>query len=142
MAYEVVGRDYILKALGYLNKRETALGGYTTLVEDFYSRNGELRKVLIYTATSDNELYLGPCDMATMAMEITTANGHAGSNVEYVIRLAEYVRKHIPEDNDVHLFTLEKYICYLTQRRKTVERNLSESIIALTYDRLVDVVRT
>ena len=142
VAYEVVGRTHILKALGYLNKTEKELGGYTTLIEDFHLRKGNnVRKVLVYTATPENDLFLGPCNMATMTMEIVTANRHAGSNIEYVTRLAEYVRKNIPEENDMHLFTLEKYIWYLTQR-KNVDRITPEPIIALTYDRLVDPVRT
>lgn len=139
VAYEVIGRDYILKALGYLNRREKELGGYTTLIEDFYSRNGEQRKVLVYTATSDNELYLGPGDMDTMAIEIVAAHGNSGPNAEYVIRIADYIRQNIPEDNDTHLFTLVKHICDLVQQSKTVE-NIPEPI--LTYDRLVDPVRT
>ena len=38
------------------------------------------------------------------------AHGHCGSNVEYVVNLAEYCRNHIPEDNDRHLFELERKV--------------------------------
>lgn len=127
--------------MSYLNKRESKLGGYNTVVENFFARNKETRKVLVYTATTENEHYLGPCNMATMATEIMSANGEAGSNTEYVTRLAEYVRKHIPEEKDLHLFTLEKYILYLTQRRNVTHR-VNDTVIPLTYDRLIGEIRT
>ena len=143
VAYEVVGRSDILRVLGYLNEREKELGGYTTLIEDFHSREGgEVIKVLVYTATQQNKLYLGHSNLAAMAMEIVKANGHAGSNIEYVTRLATYVRENIPEENDVHLFTLEKYVLYLKQHSNRVDHITLKPIIALTYDQLVDSVRT
>lgn len=80
--------------------------------------------------------------MAAMAMEIVKANGHAGSNIEYVTRLATYVRENIPEENDDHLFTLEKYVLCLKQHSNRVDHTTLEPIIALTYDQLVDSVRT
>lgn len=141
VAYKITGRNHILKALSYLNKRESKLGGYNTVVENFFARNQEIRKVLVYTATTENEHYLGPCNMATMATEIMSAKGEAGSNTEYVTRLAEYVRKHIPEEKDLHLFTLEKYILYLTQRRN-VNHHVNDTVIPLTYDRLIGEIRT
>ncbi|BFZ07419.1 hypothetical protein BsWGS_10458 [Bradybaena similaris] len=64
-------------------------------------------QVLLYTATPDNDLYLGPADISTMARQIVNASGSAGSNVEYVTKTADFVRKYIPEDQDSHLFSLD-----------------------------------
>lgn len=64
-------------------------------------------QVLLYTATPDNDLYLGAADISTMARQIVNASGSAGSNVEYVTKTADFVRKYIPEDQDSHLFSLD-----------------------------------
>ncbi|CAG5117798.1 unnamed protein product [Candidula unifasciata] len=64
-------------------------------------------QVLLYTATPDNDLYLGPADVSVMARQIVSASGSAGSNVEYVTKTADFVRKYIPEDQDSHLFSLD-----------------------------------
>ena len=136
-----MGQADILKALDDLNTRERKLGGYIALVSDFYPRGEKAsKKVLVYMATPENELYRGPRNMVTMATEISMANGHAGSNVEYVTRLADYVRENIPEDNDEHLFTLDKCVRYLTERRQWANRIAKERVIALPYNNMVGPV--
>ncbi|XP_005099222.1 uncharacterized protein LOC101848590 [Aplysia californica] len=67
-------------------------------------------QALVYTATPDNDLYLGPGDITSMAQQISTASGSTGTNVEYVTKIADYVRQYIPEDNDTHLFALDAKI--------------------------------
>ena len=64
----------------------------------------------MYAATQRNSYYLGDSDVDTMSSEIVDAHGHCGSNVEYVVNLAEYCRNNIPEDNDPHLFELERKV--------------------------------
>nr|KAG5699749.1 hypothetical protein BaRGS_014165 [Batillaria attramentaria] len=66
--------------------------------------------VLSFTATSASSLYMGPADVSTMATQVVAAEGRAGPNSEYVLRTAEYVRHHIPEDRDMHLFELEQAV--------------------------------
>ena len=64
-------------------------------------------QVLVFTASEENELYLGPDHVDKMAQQIINAKGSAGSNVEYVTKTAGFVRMHIPEDEDSHLFSLD-----------------------------------
>lgn len=64
----------------------------------------------MYMATPENSLYNEQHDLQAMAKQIVRANGFKGSNIEYVINLADYVRKHIPEDKDAHLFELENCV--------------------------------
>ena len=67
-------------------------------------------QVLTYTVTPDNDMYLGPAGFTDMARQIATASGSAGSNVEYVTKMAEFVRSYIPEDNDSYLFELDRMV--------------------------------
>lgn len=78
-------------------------------------------QVLLYTATSDNDLYLGPDDIASMARQIVSASGTAGSNVEYVTKIADYVRKYIPEDLDSHLFVLDAKVREEVYRQQAMD---------------------
>lgn len=116
IAYEVEGLENIKKALGNLNFREKQLGGYELVVTNFYSKpdNGQesqsSHKVVMYMATPENSLYNEQHDLQALAKQIVLANGFKGSNIEYVINLADYVRNHIPEDKDAHLFELENCV--------------------------------
>ncbi|XP_046359164.1 putative glutathione-specific gamma-glutamylcyclotransferase 2 [Haliotis cracherodii] len=109
VAYEIKGTESVTKALTYLNVRETQLGGYSTLVTEFEPREqgSEPFSVLVFTVTEDNQYYLGETDIPSMAKQIVTARGAAGTNVEYVTKIADYVRHYVPEDKDDHLFTLD-----------------------------------
>jgi len=40
-------------------------------------------------------------------MQVVKCGGFSGSNVEYVTRLADFVRHHIPHDDDHELFELD-----------------------------------
>ena len=94
-----------------LFKREMHLGGYEVISTCFKSRDStKSRTVIVYAATERNTYYLGDSDLDTMATQIIEAHGPCGSNVEYVLKLADYCRNNIPEDNDSHLFELERRV--------------------------------
>lgn len=44
-------------------------------------------------------------------------SGASGHNVEYVLRLAIFMREELPDVEDEHLFTLERYIHEILDRR-------------------------
>ena len=91
-----------------LFSREIHLGGYDLISTSFQSRDSsKSRTVLVYVATERSRHYLGDCDLDTMSSQIIEARGPSGSNIEYVLKLAEYCRNNIPEDTDNHLFELE-----------------------------------
>ncbi|KAK6181382.1 hypothetical protein SNE40_009242 [Patella caerulea] len=128
VAFKVCGKAEIMKALNYLNTRECELGGYTTLVTEFHPRENpnQTLTVLCYTATNDNILYLGPTSYLDMASQVVSARGKAGSNVEYVTKIAEYVKAFIPEDNDEHLFSLDKEIRFLIRDRQLSKHRVGQ----------------
>ncbi|XP_075227225.1 putative glutathione-specific gamma-glutamylcyclotransferase 2 isoform X2 [Lycorma delicatula] len=98
-------------ALPYLDNRECVLGGYKTQFATFYVRNDRDENasfpVLIYVARPDNRLWLGDAPLPDIANQIITSKGATGHNVEYLLRLAKFMREDIPEAEDSHLFTLE-----------------------------------
>ena len=66
--------------------------------------------MLVYAATPKNPLYLGPANLQHIAVQIASARGQAGFNVEYLVRLADFMRKEVPDFDDEHLFELEKLV--------------------------------
>ncbi|XP_022083275.1 putative glutathione-specific gamma-glutamylcyclotransferase 2 [Acanthaster planci] len=107
MAFLLKGEAQILDALSHLNTRECQLGGYTIHSTTFHPRKGSEHEVVVFTATPGCLNYMGPAPMATIASEILCSRGLSGHNLEYLFRLAETVRRLIPEDEDEHLFELE-----------------------------------
>ena len=99
VAYELVGEEQIREATGHCDVRENVLGGYTTLTLPFYSmeswETSEPRvaiPVRVHIATPDNKLYTGPTSTDEQARQISKSAGAMGHNVEYVVRIAEFVR--------------------------------------------------
>lgn len=113
-AYKITGN----LALSYLEQRECQLGGYLVSYTKFYPRiasefsglSGEAFPVMLYIATPTNEYWAGEDRLELIAEQIVDASGPSGHNVEYLIRLAIFMREEIPGVHDEHLFTLEKLV--------------------------------
>ncbi|XP_045549726.1 glutathione-specific gamma-glutamylcyclotransferase 1 [Salmo salar] len=108
VAYEV-SDSQMEESLQYLNVREAVLGGYVTKMVEFTPREkcqGSLL-ALVYIATSDNPIYLGPATPTEIAAQIAICRGNTGHNIEYLLRLAEFMRLYCPEVEDDHLFSIE-----------------------------------
>lgn len=121
-AYKITGNA----AMKYLNQRECTLGGYITLYTKFYPRTanefseitGEAYPVLIYIATPHNIHWMGEDDLPTIAHQIVNSKGPSGHNVEYLLKLAIYMRTEIPHAEDDHLFELEHLVRDLLCKEK------------------------
>jgi cation transport regulator ChaC len=89
--------------LAHLDHREK--GGYERLDVSLYL-DGVAAPVpaLLYVATERNAEYLGPAPLDALAAQIRVAHGPSGTNVEYVMRLAESLRA-LGAD-DPHVFDL------------------------------------
>lgn len=98
--------------MGKLNEREIALGGYELrrLRFNCNEKPSHSFSVLVYAATPKNSLFQGPAALEQIAVQIASARGHAGRNVEYLIRLADFMREKVPDSDDDHLFELEKLV--------------------------------
>ncbi|XP_017264519.1 glutathione-specific gamma-glutamylcyclotransferase 1 [Kryptolebias marmoratus] len=109
VAFEVSGSQ-VEESLKYLNVRETVCGGYITKMVDFFP-DGEGRSpvpALVYIATPDNALYLGPASPEEIGSQIAVCRGNTGHNLEYLLRLAEFMRSRCPHVEDHHLFSIEE----------------------------------
>ncbi|CAK6962588.1 glutathione-specific gamma-glutamylcyclotransferase 1 [Scomber scombrus] len=108
VAFEVTGAQ-VEESLKYLNVRETVCGGYVTKMVDFYPEGEGQSPVqaLVYIATADNALYLGPASPEEIGAQIAVCRGKTGHNMEYLLRLAEFMRKSCPQVEDHHLYSIE-----------------------------------
>lgn len=103
--------DQIELSLQYLNIRESVLGGYVTKLVKFYPQDeGEEGTLLalVYIATPQNPGYLGAATEEDIAAQIVVSSGRAGHNIEYLLRLADFMRSYCPEAEDKHLFSIEE----------------------------------
>lgn len=103
IAYAIGGEE----AIPYLSNRECELGGYISQITKFNPVQGEPFDVLVYIATPKNPLWLGEAQETEIANQIIKCSGPSGHNVEYVLRLANFMRHHFPTESDHHLYSLE-----------------------------------
>jgi len=73
-------------------------------------RDGQPFMVTMYFGAQDNEHYIGPSTLSTMALQIYECSGLSGSNREYLFKLAEAMREICPEALDEHLLQLERSV--------------------------------
>ena len=57
---------------------------------------------LVFMAVPENVQYLGEASIPELRDQIINSKGTSGHNVEYVTRLADYIRTYIPEEDDPH----------------------------------------
>lgn len=114
-------------AVPYLNNRECTMGSYITRFALFYPPKGEPFNVLLYVATENNPLWLGDRDLKEVAVEVVECSGASGSNVEYVLRLANFMRELFPQHHDPHLFDLEKEVLRVIELRRMCLKTLMGS---------------
>ncbi|KAK5880041.1 hypothetical protein CesoFtcFv8_023109 [Champsocephalus esox] len=108
VAFEVTGSQ-VEESLKYLNVREGVRGGYVTKMVEFFpeGENQPSVQALVYIATADNTLYLGPASSEMIGVQIAVCRGKSGHNLEYLLRLAEFMRNSCPQVEDHHLFSIE-----------------------------------
>lgn len=100
-------------AYHYLQKRECSNGGYMQEFVAFYPNGDEIStpiQALTFIAYSDNHLWLGDAPLMDISWQIVNSKGMAGYNAEYVLKLADFMRRNVPQETDVELFTLEVLI--------------------------------
>jgi len=120
VAFELEGES----ALEYLNNREIQLGSYGTTIAVFEATDEdgiEPFHVLMYVATptpDTNPLWLGGGCIADIAHQVVHSSGKAGHNVEYVLKIAQWMRHTLPEVMDEHLYALEHHIRRMVRQHR------------------------
>jgi len=122
IALELKGEE----ALDYLNNREMTLGGYSQQITLFHAVEVEGEPtpppfpVLVFVASPNSGPYwLGPASAADIAEQVVCSRGASGHNVEYLLKLAEWLHTALPAVWDEHLFSIEMEV-----RLKVKERGL------------------
>jgi len=122
VAMELQGEE----ALDYLNNREIALGGYIQQITLFHPLPTKEEiviapfPVLFFVASPNSGPYwLGPASSTSIAEQVVSSEGPSGHNVEYLLKLAEWMHKAVPDAWDEHLFSIEMEV-----RRMVAERGL------------------
>jgi cation transport protein ChaC len=127
--FEVKDQEAKRKALNGLTNREVTLGGYDVITTAFYPTDDDTyaSSVIVFMATPQNEYYLGKASMNTMAMQIVNAVGPCGANIDYVTKMADFIREHILEDKDKHLFALDKRVHELIEQKYCLSTLIGQS---------------
>ncbi|XP_017597790.1 PREDICTED: glutathione-specific gamma-glutamylcyclotransferase 1 [Corvus brachyrhynchos] len=129
VAYEVRG-EQIAASLEYLNMREAVLGGYDTKLVKFHPQEKDAEEpilALVYIATPQNPSYLGPASEEDIAAQIIVSSGCAGHNIEYLLRLADFMRYFCPQAEDKHLFSIEEALISILPCLYYTEDSLEET---------------
>lgn len=98
--------DVILKNLDYREK-----GGYTREDVDVYIRGQDepvVQKAILYIATQKNSCFIGATPVELIAEKIYKCVGPSGPNIDYLLNLADSMRKMGVYDS--HVFELERLV--------------------------------
>lgn len=108
VAYRIL-QNHAKNVKNQLDVRERS---YCMITTKFYPRSKDVSPFfsMLYVASSDVNPNYGPDDDEEIAKIIKASVGMSGRNSDYLFSLAKFVRENIPEDNDAHLFTLEKLV--------------------------------
>jgi len=110
MAYRLTPQDRS-DVLDHLDHRER--GGYERIeaalhFEQCGEREREASTAWLYIATPSNHNYLGPAGLDEIAAQVRIAYGPSGTNLEYVLELARFLREHRAQDD--HVFALAELL--------------------------------
>lgn len=111
VAYRVPGddRDEVLERLDFREK-----GGYERHFTAVRRADGLVaEEALLYVATRDNPNWGGPAPIEEIARIVARSHGPSGPNVEYLVRLAEWLRE--IDAHDEHVFELERAVRALSR---------------------------
>ncbi|ELU02890.1 hypothetical protein CAPTEDRAFT_2266 [Capitella teleta] len=109
MAFEIPPEDEE-RVRSHLDHREK--GGYESISVTFNPQDTTFSPfdLDIYVGNEDNPFYLGPADIDEIAQQIYSTEGPSGKNTDYLLQLAAAMRQLVPEENDEHLFSLERKV--------------------------------
>ncbi|MFD2190629.1 gamma-glutamylcyclotransferase [Pistricoccus aurantiacus] len=104
MAYRITP-----ETLAPLDVREK--NGYLREVTTLHFDDGGSAEGLTYIATRDNAAFLGPAPLENIARQIALARGPSGPNPDYLLNLADALRR--LGHRDEHVFALERMLTSL-----------------------------
>ncbi|KAL4238751.1 Glutathione-specific gamma-glutamylcyclotransferase 1 [Mactra antiquata] len=108
--YKVENKNNVAVQRGKLDNREKTLGEYETTEVEFFPRdtNDETLTATTYIALDTNRLFWKEENIDKQVNDIINAQGFAGPNIHYVTNLADFLRNNVPEEDDQHLYELDR----------------------------------
>jgi len=111
IVFEVSGSEKIRRALDYLQMREQSLGHYDISIVPVHIKDQQDTVYsIVYYATPKNPLFLGDGPLEKLADNIANSFGKVGHNIEYLFRLADFMREKLPNESEEHLFQLDALV--------------------------------
>jgi cation transport regulator ChaC len=104
MAYRVTEDEFV-----HLDYREK--NGYLRHQVTLQLEDGRTKQGVIYIADEDNTAFLGKAPILDIAQQIFESSGPSGENREYLLELANSLRK--LDASDEHIFEIEKALLKL-----------------------------
>ena len=97
--------------MAILQTREQKLGHFESLIVPVHiNRTNNVINSAIYCATSKNPFFIGELPLEEAADRIVQSCGVSGHNIEYIIRITDFMRENLPEVKDDHLYTLDQLV--------------------------------
>jgi len=115
-AYEVA--DDVLAEGSALNVRERTYGRHSR--EDVFTADGVkmAEQAFVFVGASREDLLLGDAPAEDIARQIFNSVGPSGANVEYFLKLAEFMRTEVPPGHtDEHIAAIEVCINKLMKEK-------------------------
>ena len=109
LAFEFSG-DVIQKTFEDLDHREK--NGYERADVDLQFTSGAVQPAITYIAHPGNFAWAGAAPEPEIARQIASSHGPSGSNMDYLIELAQALRQH--QFTDSHVFELERQLRMIT----------------------------
>lgn len=117
-AYEI-SPEQEPKALEKLNVRERRADNRREVT--VYDPSGQKvhYPVLVYMGSISRDMFLGEATLDVMARQIAERRGPSGTNAEYILKLANFMREEVPQAEDEHLFQLEEAVKKILENSET-----------------------
>jgi len=142
LVYHVKGNENVKKVYDYLFMREQSIGCYDLQIlpvipKDKRINNGKPLMAMVYYATPKNPLYLEESEEKT-AKCMATSHGIAGHSIEYLFRVTDFMKEHLPNEEEPHLYNVDRMV------RKKIglnSTNLQPWNVLTQCDRFNEIVR-
>lgn len=140
LVFEVRGKEKISSCLDKLCLREQSLGHYeVSMVPVYTTEHGSEGKktvhAIVYHALPGNDLYMGESSDEEISFDIATSHGVCGHNLEYLLRLTDFLRDQAPDEEDPHVFGVER----LVRQRLGLRNQTWHTLLKCTeFRRIVD----
>ena len=112
VVYQVKGNENVKKVYDYLFMREQSIGCYDlkmlpVVPKDKRINNGKPLMAMVYYATPKNPFYIEESEEKT-AKCMSTSHGIAGHSIEYLFRVTDFMKEHLPNEEEPHLYNVDR----------------------------------